>query len=113
VRGRVVGRGVAARPPAPHPNLLPASGEKGRSVIRPAPFSGELFQIHAKHFQISGLFLQTFPKIPSSVLCEIKGLQEGQAGFRFAPNLLRRPRSERPRPAAPARRAWRKTLMTI
>ena len=30
VRGWVVGRGPAAPHPAPHPNLLPASGEKGR-----------------------------------------------------------------------------------
>jgi hypothetical protein len=40
----------------------------------PDSWPRKLFQTHAKHFQICGLFLQTFPKIPSSILWEIKGL---------------------------------------
>jgi hypothetical protein len=47
----------------------------------------ELFQIHAKHFQICGLFLQTFPRISLAVLGEIKGLQGGKGKFRYAPNF--------------------------
>ncbi|MGO9768584.1 MAG: hypothetical protein ACLPSW_03335 [Roseiarcus sp.] len=41
--------------------------------------SSRLFQIRAKLFQIFDLFLQGFPKIPSSVSWEINGLQ-GEKG---------------------------------
>ena len=42
---------------------------------------GKLFQIHAKHFQISGLFLQIFPNNPLAVLWEINGLQGAKGHF--------------------------------
>jgi hypothetical protein len=43
--------------------------------------------MHAKHFQIRRLFLQTFPRIPLAIFWEIKGLQGGKGKFRFAPNF--------------------------
>jgi hypothetical protein len=39
------------------------------------------FQIHAKHFQICGLFLQTFPKIPLAVLWKFRSLQGEKGNF--------------------------------
>jgi hypothetical protein len=42
---------------------------------------GKLFPTHAKHFQILGLLLQIFPKIPLAVLCEINGLQGEKGNF--------------------------------
>jgi hypothetical protein len=69
----VKGRGAALeKTPVP---LLPDFGPS------------KLFQRHAKHFQICGLFLQTFPKIPLAVFWEIKALQGEKGKFRFAPNF--------------------------
>jgi hypothetical protein len=59
-------------------------GECAReNAASPLPGFGlsKLFQIHAKYFQIYGLFLQTFPKIPLAVSCEIKGLQGDKVKF--------------------------------
>jgi hypothetical protein len=49
----------------------------------PSTYDGpsKLFQTHAKHFQICGRFLQTFPKIPLAVLWKIKGLQGEKGNF--------------------------------
>jgi hypothetical protein len=58
------------------------------------------FQIYAKHFQICGLFLQTFPKIPLAVLWKIKGVQ-GEKGNFARPQIF----FAAPGPKTPARSA--------
>ncbi|MGD0564820.1 MAG: hypothetical protein ABSA66_17225 [Roseiarcus sp.] len=51
------------------------------SVIASNDGPSKLFQTHAKHFQICGLFLQIFPKTPLAVLWKIKGLQGEKGNF--------------------------------
>jgi len=87
---RFCGRG---RPKRARRDAFPASPD-----VEPR----KLFPTRAKHFQICGLFLQVFPKIPSSVSWKIKGLRAEKGKFRFPPNFLRRNPSESPRPAPPA-----------
>ncbi len=91
----------------------PQSEARGTGSTRgffPSPRLGRctLFQIHAKHFQISGLFLQIFPNNPLAVLWEISGLQGRQGPFVFAPNFMRRSSSRDPRPGPSARRGGRR-----
>jgi hypothetical protein len=49
------------------------------------------FPIHAKHFQIWGLFLQTFPRIALVVSFDFNGLQGEKGKFRLAPNFCADP----------------------
>jgi hypothetical protein len=78
----------------------------GRACARenaPSPSPGlgpcKLFQAQAKHFQICGLFLQGFPKIPLVVLWKLKGLQ-GEKGNLACSKFLASIRLRKPPSAA-------------
>jgi hypothetical protein len=63
----------------------------------------KLRQLGAKRFQISRLFLQTFPKIPFVVLFVFNASQAARARFRFSCKFLRHLRPA----GAPTRSALR------